>query len=76
MIVQMAKSTQQIILWDVNWSMDLTLAHKTQFSLDVIDEMSDVKGAFDQEGIIFIAHANGVWLVDDTLAIFNLEKNY
>lgn len=66
----MAKNTQQMILWEINWSMDLTTAHKTQFSLDVVDEISEVKGAFDHDGTIFIAHANGVWQVNNTLKSF------
>lgn len=60
----MAKNTQQIIVWEINWSIDLTTAHKSQFILDVTNEVSDVKGAFDLDGSIYIAHANGVWQVD------------
>lgn len=60
----MAKNTQQIIVWEINWSIDLTTAHKSQFILDVTNEVSDVKGAFDLDGSIYIAHANGVWQVN------------
>lgn len=69
-IAQMAKNTQQITMWELNWSIDLTTAHKTQFLLDVTNVISDVKGTFDQEGSIFIAHADGVWQVKYNLSIF------
>lgn len=69
-IAQMAKNTQQITMWELNWSIDLTTAHKTQFLLDVTNVISDVKGTFDQEGSIFIAHADGVWQVKYNLLFF------
>lgn len=60
----MARNSTHIIVWEINASIDLTLANQTNFRLDVENEIkSDVKGAFDSEGSLFIAQANGVWHV-------------
>lgn len=70
MIAQMARNTSRFILWEINSSIELTFSHKTKFCLDV--EQSDVKGAFDTEGSLFIAQANGVWHVMMQLEVFFL----
>lgn len=72
MIAQMARNTSRIILWEINSSIDLTFSHKTNFCLDVEIEQSDVKGAFDTDGSLFIARANGVWHVMMQFGVFFL----
>lgn len=72
-IVQLAKNTSQIIVWEVNASVDLMTAHRTNFDLHVTNEMSDVKGAFDLDGSLFIAHAVGIWHVN--ILLFSFTSN-
>lgn len=54
--------------------MDLTTAHKTQFDLEIEDGTSDVNGAFDTEGSLFIASVDGVWHVKIGLGFKYLHK--
>lgn len=70
----MAENTHQILLWEINSSMDLTTAHKTQFDLEIEDGTSDVNGAFDTEGSLFIASVDGVWHVKIGLGFKYLHK--
>lgn len=59
----MAKNSMQIIVWEICSSIDVTAAHRTNYCLEVEHGLSDVKGAFDLDGSLFIAHASGVWHV-------------
>ncbi|XP_031619938.1 cilia- and flagella-associated protein 43 [Contarinia nasturtii] len=64
----MAKNASKIIVWEVSSSVDLTfdvtIAHKTIFNLEIQNKISDVKGTFDSEGSLFIAHATGIWHIN------------
>lgn len=62
-IVQMARKTSHIIVWEINSSIDFTFTHKMNFCLETDNVESDVKGAFDLEGSLFIAKSNSVWHV-------------
>lgn len=62
-IAQMAKNSSQIILWEMNSSIDLTISHRNNFHLQVENKMSDLKATFDLDGSLFIAHAVGIWHV-------------
>lgn len=62
-IAQMAKNSSQIIVWEINSSIDLTIAHKSNFCLQVENEVSNSKATFDLDGSLFIAHAVGIWHV-------------
>lgn len=60
----MAKNTQKINVWEINWSMDLKTVHKSEFILDATNHVdTNVIGTFCPDGTIFIAQSNGIWHV-------------
>lgn len=64
-VIQMAKSTAQIIVWEINSSIEFTTAHRTNFWLDTPNETLDLKATFDLDGSLFVADSVGVSHVRD-----------
>lgn len=76
----MAKNTRQINVWEINWSMDLKTAHKSEFVLDATNDAdTNVFGAFCSDGTIFVAQSDGIWHVSQFYKILNgieIKKNH
>lgn len=61
----MAKNTQQLNIWEINWSMDSTTMHKSEFAVDATNiKDTNVIGTFYSDGTIFLAQSNGIWHVN------------
>lgn len=65
-VIQMAKSTAQIIVWEINSSIAFTTAHRTNFWLDTPYQALDLTATFDLDGSLFVADAVGVSHVGDS----------
>lgn len=60
----MAENIQQIIVWEINWSIDLKTVHKSEFVLDSTNDAdTNVIGTFCPDGTIIITQLTGIWQV-------------